>query len=56
MSNWTIWENVFRWAFMVIGALLFVIGFAWGRWDATTLGLLFIQFSIAISLALSKNK
>jgi hypothetical protein len=56
MSNLALWENVFRWAFMIVGSLLFVYGFGWGRWDATTLGLLFMQFSMAISIALSHKK
>ncbi len=56
MYNWTLWENISRWAFMVLGGLLFIYGFSWGRWDAAVLGLLFIQFSVAISLTLAKGK
>jgi len=56
MSNLALWENVFRWAFMIVGALLFVYGFGWGRWDASVLGLLLIQFGMGISIALSQKK
>jgi hypothetical protein len=56
MSNLALWENVFRWAFMIVGALLFVYGFGWGRWDAAVLGLLLIQFGMGISIALSQKK
>jgi hypothetical protein len=45
------WE-VLRWALMVVGGLLFVYGFGFGRWDACVLGLLLMQFAIAVSLKL----
>ena len=45
------WE-ILRWALMVVGGLLFVYGFGFGRWDACVLGLFLMQFSIAISLKL----
>jgi hypothetical protein len=56
MSNLALWENVFRWAFMIVGGVLFIYGFSWGRWDAAVLGLLFIQFSMGTSIALSHKK
>ena len=41
-----------RWPFLIIGALLFVYGFGWGRWDAAVGGVFLMQFGIAMSLKL----
>jgi hypothetical protein len=44
--------DILRWLFLILGALLFVYGFGWGRWDAAIAGLFLMQFGIAISLKL----
>jgi len=44
--------NILRWLFLVLGAILFVYGFGYGRWDAAVAGLFLMQFGIAISLKL----
>ena len=48
--------EILRWFFTMVGAVLFVYGFVWGRWDAAVLGLLLMLFGIAISLKLSIMK
>jgi|GEM_PF-2108697 len=44
--------DILRWLFLLLGALLFVYGFGWGRWDAAVAGLFLMEFGIAISLKL----
>lgn len=42
--------EVLRWGLMLFGAFLFAYGFGFGRWDAAVLGLLLMQFAMAVSL------
>jgi hypothetical protein len=51
-KNIRIFGEVSRWGLVLLGALAFSYGIGIGRWDSAVIGLLLIQFSMAISLKL----